>query len=81
MQVEYNGLISTAAQVPVMTAIPGIITTNSQGTGQAVAVNQDGTLNSAGNPAAGASLTVGGVGAAPAYAASAPGFVGLMRKR
>jgi uncharacterized protein (TIGR03437 family) len=50
--VEYNGIYSVAATVPVLPAIPAIITVNSEGTGEAVAVNQDGTLNSASNPAA-----------------------------
>ena len=112
VQVEYNGVRSVAVSVPVVAAIPGIITANSQGTGQAVAVNQDGTLNSAANPAARgtvvilyatgegqrspagvtglpspandepvlpAALTVGAAPATLAYAASAPGFVGLMQ--
>jgi uncharacterized protein (TIGR03437 family) len=112
VQVEYNGIRSVAVTVPVLPAVPGIITVNSQGTGQAVALNQDNSLNSASNPAARgsivtivatgegqrnpagvtgvpapaydppvlpASLTVGGVAASLPYAASAPGFVGLMQ--
>jgi endo-1,4-beta-xylanase len=112
VQVEYNGIRSVAVTVPVLAAVPGIITVNSQGTGQAVALNQDNSLNSASNPAARgsivtivatgegqrnpdgvtgvpapawaapvlpASLTVGGVAASLPYAASAPGYVGLMQ--
>ncbi len=113
VQVEYSGIRSVAVTVPVLPAVPGILTANSSGTGQAVAVNQDGTLNSASNPAgrgsvvilyatgegqrnpagvtgvpapayAGpalspATLTVGGPSATLGYAASAPGFVGLMQ--
>jgi endo-1,4-beta-xylanase len=113
VQVEYNGIRSVAVTVPVLPAVPGILTANASGTGQAVAVNQDGTLNSASNPAARGSvvilyatgegqrnpagvtgvpapayaapvlspvtLTVGGAAAALGYAASAPGFVGLMQ--
>jgi len=112
VQVEYNGIQSVAISVPVLPAVPGILTANSQGTGQAVAVNKDGTLNSASNPAARgdfviiyatgegqrspagvtgqpapasdapvlpASMTIGGVAANLLYAASAPGFVGLMQ--
>jgi len=41
--VEYDGILSVAVTVPVLPAVPGIITTNSQGTGQAVALNQDGS--------------------------------------
>ncbi len=112
VQVEYNGIRSVAVTVPVLAAVPGILTANSSGSGQAVAVNQDGSLNSASNPAARgsvvilyatgegqrnpvgvtgvpapayagpvltSSLTVGGIAASLAYAASAPGFVGLMQ--
>jgi uncharacterized protein (TIGR03437 family) len=112
IQVEYNGIQSVAVSVPVLPAVPGILTANSQGTGQAVALNKDGTLNSPSNPAARgdyvvlyatgegqrspagvtgqpapaydapalpASMTIGGVPATLLYAASAPGFVGLMQ--
>ena len=113
VQVEYNGIRSVAVTVPVLPAVPGILTANASGTGQAVAVNQDGSLNSASNPAARGSvvvlyatgegqrnpagvtgvpapayaspvlspvtLTVGGAAATLGYAASAPGFVGLMQ--
>ena len=112
VQVEYKAILSVAVAVPVLAAVPGIITTNSQGTGQAVALNQDGSPNSAANPAArgtivtlyatgegqrdpggvtgalpGAndapvlpvSMTVGGVAAGLPYAASAPGFIGMMQ--
>jgi len=112
VQVEYNGIRSVAVTVPVLAAVPAIITTNSQGTGQAAALNQDNSLNSASNPAARgsivtiwatgegqrnpagvtgvpapaydapvlpASVTVGGIAASLPYAASSPGFVGLMQ--
>jgi endo-1,4-beta-xylanase len=113
VQVEYNGIRSVAVTVPVLAAVPGILTANASGAGQAVAVNQDGSLNSASNPAARGSvvvlyatgegkrnpagvtgvpapayaapvlspvaLTVGGAAATLGYAASAPGFVGLMQ--
>ena len=52
VQVEYKGIQSVAVSVPVLAAVPGIITINSQGTGEAVALNQDGKANSAANPAA-----------------------------
>ncbi len=41
---------------PIATAAPGIFTTNSSGQGQAVAFNQDLSVNSASNPAAPGSL-------------------------
>jgi endo-1,4-beta-xylanase len=56
VQVEYNGIRSVAVTVPVLAAVPAIITTNSQGTGQAAALNQDNSLNSASNPAARGSI-------------------------
>ena len=50
-------LVQTAAGVtsintPVAVAAPGIFTYNATGSGQAVAINQDGTVNGSGNPAA-----------------------------
>jgi len=112
VQVEYNGILSIAVTVPVVESVPGLITAKSQGTGQAVAKNADGSNNSASNAAArgtivtlyatgegqrspagvtgvpsaandapvlAVSLTVGGVAAPLTYAASAPGFIGLMQ--
>jgi uncharacterized protein (TIGR03437 family) len=112
VQVEYNDIRSVAVAVPVVDAAPGIFTANASGTGQAALINQDGSLNSATNPAergsvavfyatgegqrnppgvtgalSGAnaapvlpvSLTVGGAQARIFYAASAPGFAGLMQ--
>ena len=38
-------------QLPVVAAVPGIFTVNGTGTGQAAVINQDGTINSASNPA------------------------------
>ncbi len=49
--VQYNGISSAAVAVPVTAANPGIFSSNSSGTGQAAALNQDGTVNSAANPA------------------------------
>jgi uncharacterized protein (TIGR03437 family) len=42
---------STAVQIPVVDAEPGLFTANASGTGQAAALNQDGSLNSTSNPA------------------------------
>ncbi len=56
MQVTYAaaaGTMQTAPWVlPVVPAAPGIFTTDATGTGQGAIVNQDGTVNSAANPAA-----------------------------
>jgi uncharacterized protein (TIGR03437 family) len=53
VQVEYNGIKSTALAMPVTAAVPGIFTLNASGSGQAVVLNQDQvTFNSAQNPAA-----------------------------
>jgi uncharacterized protein (TIGR03437 family) len=56
MQVTYaaaSGTLQTAAWVlPVTPSAPGVFTMDATGTGQAAVVNQDGTLNSAANPAA-----------------------------
>jgi uncharacterized protein (TIGR03437 family) len=50
--VQYNGISSTSASAPVGAAAPGVFTANASGTGAAAALNQDGTLNTAANPAA-----------------------------
>jgi uncharacterized protein (TIGR03437 family) len=57
---------STSLNVAVADAAPGIFTQNSTGTGQAVAINQDGSMNTPANPAAAGSyisvyFTGGGV--------------------
>lgn len=83
-----------AASVRVVNAMPGIFTTGN-GTGQAAAVNEDGSLNSESNPAArgsivtfyatgqgqGAALTlkIGAYAAELLYAGPAPGFPGLLQ--
>lgn len=50
VQVEYNGVRGNAVMVPVVGSSPGIFT-QEYGPGQAWMVNQDGTFNSASNPA------------------------------
>lgn len=51
--VNYQGnTFTTLSQLPVGLTAPGIFTANASGSGQAAAINQDGTLNSASNPAA-----------------------------
>lgn len=51
MQVEIQGSIAGAFGLAVRDAAPGIFTADSSGRGQAAAGNQNGTINSAANPA------------------------------
>lgn len=51
IQVAFNGVKGNAVTVPVVASSPGIFT-QAYGPGQAWVVNQDGTFNSASNPAA-----------------------------
>lgn len=57
-QVEYQGQMSNTLALPVAPATPGIFTADGSGTGQAAALNQDYTVNSAANPAAAGSMLV-----------------------
>jgi uncharacterized protein (TIGR03437 family) len=52
MQVQYQGASSAGTALQVATSAPGAFTFNGTGTGPAIAANQDGSLNSASNPAA-----------------------------
>jgi uncharacterized protein (TIGR03437 family) len=56
VQVEYNGVRSSAVKMPVLGSRLGIFTFGPAGTGQAAIVNQDGTMNSSFNPAAAGSI-------------------------
>jgi uncharacterized protein (TIGR03437 family) len=51
VQVVYQGVASDALSVPVTGSAPGVFTMDASGAGAAIVVNQDGTINSAGNPA------------------------------
>jgi uncharacterized protein (TIGR03437 family) len=51
LEVEYKGIKGNRVLLPTADAAPGIFTVNASGTGPAVVVNQDGTFNSAPNPA------------------------------
>ena len=51
VQVLVNGVVKVQFNVGLVAAIPGIFTGMS-GTGQVIALNEDGTINSPGNPAA-----------------------------
>jgi uncharacterized protein (TIGR03437 family) len=50
--VSYQGQTSAAFPVTVASAVPGLFTANSSGSGQVAALNQDNTLNSLTQPAA-----------------------------
>jgi uncharacterized protein (TIGR03437 family) len=56
MQVAYQGVLSTGTTLALAAAIPGIFTLDGSGSGQAIAVNQDGTLCDAAHPAAAGSF-------------------------
>jgi uncharacterized protein (TIGR03437 family) len=49
--VTYQGQTSIPATIRVFAAAPGLFTADGTGAGQAAAINQDGTINSASNPA------------------------------
>ncbi len=55
MEVSYQGVKSAGTTLRVARAAPGAFSVSGGGLGQAVAVNQDGTLNGSSNPAAPAS--------------------------
>jgi uncharacterized protein (TIGR03437 family) len=56
--VEYAGIASPPVTMLVTSSAPGIFTANGSGTGQGAILNQDGTLNSAANPAPKGSVVV-----------------------
>jgi uncharacterized protein (TIGR03437 family) len=56
VQVTYQGQNSNVVSVPVATAVPGIFTIEASGYGPGAIVNQDGTVNSANNPASAGSI-------------------------
>jgi uncharacterized protein (TIGR03437 family) len=51
VQVEYRGVRSEAVTMPVLPSRPGIFTLDGTGQGQGAILNEDGSLNSASNPA------------------------------
>ena len=53
-----SGMVSAPVTIPAVAAAPALFTLNTQGTGMAAAVNQDGTVNGLSNPAAKAFLGV-----------------------
>lgn len=52
LQVRYQGQNSKSITIPVTSVVPGIFTIDASGKGPGAILNQDGTVNSAGNPAA-----------------------------
>jgi uncharacterized protein (TIGR03437 family) len=58
VQVEYQGVRSDPFPIHVSATAPGIFTANASGAGQASVLNQDNTVNSADNPAAGGSVVI-----------------------
>src|ERR1039457_4597349 len=63
-QVEYQGLASALFPVTVAPAVIGIFSADASGAGQAIALNQDGGINSPDNPAApGSVVTLWATGA------------------
>ena len=56
VQVSYLDQSSNTLTIPVVAAVPGIFALDYSGTGPGTVLNQDGTVNSSANPAAGGSL-------------------------
>ena len=64
VQVQYGSLASSAFPVTVVPAVSGIFSADASGTGQAIALNQDGSLNSPTVPAVpGSVITIWATGA------------------
>jgi len=51
VQIEYRGVRSELLTLPVLASRPGIFSVDSSGSGQGLILNEDGSLNSASNPA------------------------------
>jgi uncharacterized protein (TIGR03437 family) len=58
VQVVFQGQSSSTVSLPVVTALPGVFTLDSSGHGPGAIVNQDGTVNSATNPASAGSIVM-----------------------
>jgi uncharacterized protein (TIGR03437 family) len=58
LQVTYNGVASNTVSVSVTDASPALFTYNASGSGPLAAANQDGSVNTAANPAAAGSVMV-----------------------
>lgn len=76
IQVEYQGQASSAVTMAVAQTTPGIFAADGSGAGQGAILNQDGTVNSADNPAApGSVITLYITGAGPLNPAVQDGSV------
>jgi uncharacterized protein (TIGR03437 family) len=76
--VQNNGQSSPPLTVPVVPALPGLFSTNFSGSGPAVAFNQDGSLNSATNPAAkGSAVVLFGTGEGETTPAGSDGLIAV----
>ncbi len=74
IQIEHQGFLSNFFPVALANAAPSLFTTNGSGAGSVAAVNQDGTLNSAANPApAGSIVSLFGTGTGVLLPASGAG--------
>jgi uncharacterized protein (TIGR03437 family) len=51
VQISYQGQLSNSVVLPVSAVLPGVFTIDASGRGSGAIINQDGTVNSANNPA------------------------------
>ena len=58
VQVQYRGVQSTPMTIPVAPAVPALFSVDCSGKGQGAILNQDGSLNSAANPAASGEILI-----------------------
>jgi endo-1,4-beta-xylanase len=58
IQYEYDSIQSNTVTIPVAPSAPGVFTSNASGSGPAVVLNQDNSINTAANPAPGGSTVV-----------------------
>jgi uncharacterized protein (TIGR03437 family) len=78
VQVEVDGVLSPAITIPVASAAPGLFTADASGSGSGAIVNQDGTINSAANPAPrGSVVSLYGTGAGGMNPQLADGYLNL----
>ena len=76
MQVEFEGIRSAPVTLPVTQTHPGIFTLDQSGSGQGTIVNDDGTANGIGNPAArGSWVSIYGTGEGQTNPAGVDGLI------
>ncbi len=76
MTVTFGGNQSTGATLPVAASAPGLFTADDSGHGQGAIINQDGTVNSASNPApAGSVVSLFGTGGGQTVTPSTDGEI------